>query len=466
MPNIIKPHSIRQEIKDTLAISLPLVISQIVYASSGFLGTAMVARLGEDALAASVLVSMIWMCLSVLFFGLLNSISILISHQFGASNHEDISKIMGQAFMLGILVTIMLIVSMSTMPYFLSISGQPAHVLQLSTIYMHSLLWEIPALVMLIVIEQFLAGINHTKMVLMISLIVVPIEIPLIYILIFGKFGLPKFGIAGIGYGFATTYTLTLIFITWYLFKSKQFHRFGIFSRLTQFHRNYFTELCKVGLPMGFMHVIEVCAFTIMTFWIARFGTTTLAAHQIVLQFIWFAITLVFAMSQAVTVRVGYSVGRQNMTAVKHASYVGMGINALFVLVISTFFYFIPTFFLRLDLNLSDPSNASLVHSASSLLSISAVLLIFDNFRIIGFGALRGLKDTRFPMYAAAVAFWLVGLSAAYFFGFVMKGEGQGIWWGMTLGIGVGALMVLHRLRKILKTINLSSIKKIGRQEY
>src|SRR3990167_11430646 len=106
MSSLINYHSIKSEIKNTLAISIPLVTAQIVYASSGFLGTAMVAHLGEDALAASVLVSMIWMCLSVLFFGLLNSISVLISHQYGANNNEAISKIMGQAFKLGIIVTV------------------------------------------------------------------------------------------------------------------------------------------------------------------------------------------------------------------------------------------------------------------------------------------------------------------------------------------------------------------------
>jgi MATE family multidrug resistance protein len=461
---MLKPHSIRAEIKDTIATSVPLVSSQIVYASSGFLGTAMVAQLGEDALAASVLVSMAWMCLSVLFFGLLNSVSVLVSHQYGANNHEAISKIMGQSFILGLIVTLLLIASMFFMPFLLSFSDQPAHVLKLATAYSHSLIWEIPALVLLIILEQFLAGINRAKIVLRISLIVVPLEIPLIYVLIFGKFGMPECGIAGIGYGFATTYTLTLIFLTWYFCRAKQFKPFGLFSRVTTFNRQYFSELVNVGLPMGFMHVIEICAFTIMTFWIARFGTTTLAAHQIVLQYLWFAITLVFAMSQAVTVRVGYSVGREDVVAVQYASYVGMCMNFICVLIVALFFYFIPEFFLRLDIDVNSAANAALVHDASKLLCISAVLLIFDNFRIIGFGALRGLKDTRFPMYASVLSFWAIGLSAAYVFGFVMHGGGEGIWWGLTLGIAVGALMVLHRMHKILKTVNLASIKSIGQQ--
>ena len=460
----INTHPIRTEIKNTLAISVPLVSSQIVYASSGFLGTAMVARLGEDALAASVLVSMIWMCLSVLFFGILNSISVLISHEYGAGNHEGISKVMGQAFILGLIVTLMLMGAMLFMPFLVDHSKQPAHVLELSRIYTYSLIWQVPGLVLTVILEQFLAGVNRAKMVLRISLMIVPIEIPLIYMLVFGKFGFPELGIAGVGYGFAITYTLSSVLLTWYLCKAKQYQFFGLFSRITTFHGTYFKELLKIGWPMGLMHVIEIFAFTIMTFWVSHFGTTMLAAHQLVLQFLWFAITLVFAMSQAVTVRVGYSVGEGNIQAVHYASYVGMAINSVCVLAVALAFMFAPAFFLSLDLNVTDPANAQLVHDATTLLYISSVFLICDNFRIISFGALRGLKDTRFPMYAAFVAFWIVGLSTSYYFGFILKGEGAGIWWGMTLGIGIGAIMVLVRLHQRLKTVDIEMIKNIGQQ--
>lgn len=465
MVTSMQSHSIRQEVKETLAISVPLVSSQIVYASSGFLGTAMVARLGQDALAASVLVSMMWMCMTVLFFGLLNSISVLVSHQYGANNYLAISKIMGQSFILGVIITILIMSSMFFMPYLLNLSGQPKHVLALAQVYLHSLLWEVPALVMLIIAEQFLAGINRAKIVLRISLLIVPLEIPLIYILIFGKLGFPKLGIAGVGYGFAITYSITLVFLTWYLLRAKQYKPFGLFSRLTEFHRHYFKELISVGLPMGFMHVVELSAFTVMTFWIARSGTTMLAAHQIVLQYLSFVITLVFAMSQAVTIRVGYSVGREDLQAVRFASYVGMVLNFVCIAIISTFFILIPKLFLRLDMDVNDPANAALIRDASLLLSISGVLLIFDNFRIIGFGALRGLKDTRFPMYASLFSFWMVGLSSAYYFGFSLHYNGAGIWWGMTIGIASGALLVFLRLRNILAKVDLSAIKNIGVQQ-
>lgn len=438
--------ALKNEIKGNLSLSLPLISAQLIYATSGFVGTVLVAKLGEDALAASVLVSTIWMALSVLFFGILNAVSVLVSHQFGAKNYEGISEIMGQSYLLGILLTIVMIIMLQTMPWFLHWSTQPHHVLELSYQYMFALLWTIPGLLALIITEQFLTGINRGKMVLRISILVVPIEIIWIYLLIFGKFGLPACGIAGIGYGFATTYSLTSILLFFYLLNSKEYSHFKIFKDILRIKWHYLKDLITIGLPMGFMHVIELSTFAIATFWIAQFGTTMLAAHQIVFQYLGFLITIVFGMSQAVTVRVGHAIGRQDFPAITYAAIAGMFLNSIFIIGIAIAFIFLPKFFLSIDINTTSPHHATLVRDASSLLAIGGILLIFDNIRIIGFGALRGLKDTRFPMYAAFIGFWLIGLSCAYLFSFVLDFQGEGIWWGLTLGIASSSVIVIARL--------------------
>ena len=450
--------AIKHEIKENIAISLPLIASQLIFSSSGFIGTAMVAHLGQDALAASVLVTMTWMTLCVLFFGILNAVSVLVSHQFGAKNYASISKIMGQSFILGVILTSIMIMLMFLTPFFLQYTPQPPAVLEIAAQYMHALIWVMPGLTTLIICEQFLAGTNRAKLVLRISLLVVPIEIPLIYLLVFGKFGFPQCGVAGIGYGLAMTYTTAAICLSFYLYKSKQFKIFGVFDNIRKIDVEKLNELMHVGLPMGCMHVIEVGAFMMATFWVARFGTTMLAAHQIVLQYLNIGITVVFAMSQAITVRVGHAVGEQNLSGVQRAIYVGMTINFIYILIVALAFIFFPHFFLSLDINIHDTANLLLIQDASILLGISGILMIFDNFRIIGFGALRGLKDTKFPMYSSFISFWLVGLSLAYLFGVFFQLSGKGIWSGLTIGIAIGAFIVFLRIQWLLKRVDVKKL--------
>lgn len=454
-------HSIKSEIKNTFSLSLPLIASQLVYSSSGFVSVAMVARLGKDALAANILVSMVWFALSVLFFGILNAISVLVAHQYGARNEKTISQIMGQSYIMGLIICIVMGLVVLSVPYFLRLSEQPVAVLDQAYQYAHSLLWTIPGLIALIVGEQFLMGLGRTKLVLYISLLVIPVEIPLIYLLIFGKLGLPAFGIAGVGYGLGVTFTLSAIGLTLYLLFSRAYRHFHIFYGITRVHARYLKELFVVGLPMGLMHFIEVAAFAVATFWMSRFGTTLLAAHQIVIQFLGFAITIVFAMSQAVTTRVGHEVGRHDRVGIQYAVYVGMAVNFTGMALIGAGFYFFPDFFLQFDVNVHDPKNQALVSDAASLLAIAAVLMIFDNFRIIGFGALRGLKDTHFPMLASLVSFWFIGLTSAYLFAFVLHDNAEGIWWGLTLGIACGAFMIFARLQYLISRVDLHKVLKI-----
>lgn len=454
--------TIKSEIKSNLSVSIPLIVTNTIFSFSNFLGTAMVAKLGQDALAASVLVSMMWASLSVLFMGILNAICVLVSHQYGAKNEKVISQIMGQAYLLGLVVCLLVVGALYSMEFFLEWSGQPRAVLLLSYDYLHSLMWTVPALVVWVVTEQFLMGIGYTKLVLRISFLVVPVEIPLIYALIFGKWGFPQCGIAGIGYGFAVSYTLSAIGLVIYMIHAKKYKSFRIFSAINEIHMPYLKELIRIGFPLGLMQVIEVSAFAITTFWIARFGTIYLAAHQIVMQYLGFAITAVFAMSQAVTIRVGHAVGRQDIVGIKYAIYVGILLNFCLVSIIAYAFYAVPNLLLSLDIDVQNGLNADLISNAVELFAIAGLLLLFDNIRIVGFGALRGLKDAHFSMLTSLIAFWFIGLSAAFILGFYFGLEGSGIWWGLTLGIASGAFIVLGRLRYFLADLDNEKLVKMG----
>jgi len=454
-------HSLKSEIKNTLSLGIPFIAAQLIYACSGFIGIVMVARLGEDALAASILVLTIWMSLFVFFFGILSSICVLVAHQYGARNYQAISEIMGQSFLFGMIICIPMSVILFALPFFLQWSHQPPQVLNLALEYMRALLWTIPGLVALVILEQFLIGIGRTKLALRISLLVVPVEIVLMYVLIFGKVGLPVCGIAGIGYGLAVTNTGTAAVLIAYLLKSKYYQQYGIFRQIFQINKRYLKECLRIGLPMGLMHLIECSTFAVATLWIARFGTDILAAHQIVMQYFHLCVPVVFAMSQTVTVRVGHAIGRQDVSGVRYAIYAGMLLTFFGALCLAIAFISVPQLFLAIDINLADANNAELIRNASLLLSIFSVLFLWDNCRIVIFGALRGLKDTRFAMYSSLIGFWAIGLTTAFLLSFVFDFKGPGIWWGLTAGIMSGAIILIARLQYRLKRIDLKKIMKI-----
>ena len=60
-------------------------------------------------------------------------------------------------------------------------------------------------------------------------------------------------------------------------------------------------------------------------------------------------------------------------------------------------------------------------------------------------GALRGLKDTRWPMVFAAAAYWAVGMSLALGLGFGAGLGGLGIWIGLAVALAVAAALMIGR---------------------
>lgn len=454
-------HPVINEIRQNISLSIPLIASWLIYAASGFVGTVMVARLGETALAASVVVGGIWVVISVFFYGTFNAVSVLVSHQFGAQNCAAIGSIIRNALIFGAMLCVPAMLVMQYSEYFLALIVPGDKVLVQAVAYAHALLWATPGMVALVIFENLLNGIGKTRLSLWISLCEVPMEIFLIYIFVFGKFGVPAYGVAGVGYGFTMSYTLTTIGVLVYLAYSTYVKPFGLFMAERIFEKRYFHELVRVGMPIGFMYLIEVSAFSTATFLMARFGTVALAAQQIAMQFLGVTVNIPYAMGQAVSIRIGQNAGRLDMAGVRTSAYVGTGLSVLFILIIACIYIFYPLMLLRLDIDIQAPANQSLVRQAAEFLGILGIFELCDSLRVIAVSSLRAMKDTRFPMYISLISFWLIGMAAAFVLAFVLHYDGRGIWFGLMVGVAAGALILFVRMRYILQRVNLRELIEI-----
>ena len=93
-------------------------------------------------------------------------------------------------------------------------------------------------------------------------------------------------------------------------------------------------------------------------------------------------------------------------------------------------------------------SDATVVGAAAMLLPIAGVFQVFDGLQVTGAGALRGVGDTRVPMLLNLLGFWVIGLPACWWLGFRTDLGPQGVWWGLAVGIGIVAVLILARIRR------------------
>ena len=89
-----------------------------------------------------------------------------------------------------------------------------------------------------------------------------------------------------------------------------------------------------------------------------------------------------------------------------------------------------------------DPKNAVLVGFALQYIVIAAAFQLFDGMQAVAAGALRGLQDTRIPMWIAAFAYWVPGIGTALALGFYTPLEGVGVWIGLATGLTVAAALL------------------------
>ena len=81
------------------------------------------------------------------------------------------------------------------------------------------------------------------------------------------------------------------------------------------------------------------------------------------------------------------------------------------------------------------------------ILMIVAAFQIFDGAQTVFTGALRGLGDTRFPLFVNFVGYWLFGLPLGAWLCFRMRWGLSGLWTGLTLALIAIALLLLARWR-------------------
>lgn len=442
----------------TLRLAIPLVISHLIYALSGFFGNVFVARLGSNELAAHGLVYTIFITLIMFFIGVLSAVNVLVAQSHGAQDEKGVTLATSQGFILALLFSLPMSFVMLLGPKILLWTGQSSALIKLATPYCYSFIWCMLPLNILIIIEQFFIGISRTKLVLFLGIIEVPLEILFFYLFIFGKFGFPKCGLSGIGYGFALAFILTDLALGSYLFLAQSYKKYQLFTNLFRWSKKFIFELCRLGIPMGIMFCVEMALFAMIALMMGKLGNNVLAAHQFTYQCYSFVLSIIFGLSQGTTVRIGHEVGRGNKDAISYIAFVNIVLGTVVMLLIGLVYVFLSNSLISLDFDLTLAYNQELIQLAKQLLLFAAILQIIDTMRCICVAALRGLKDTKVPLYISIISFWLVAFPLAYLFGFIFKLDGIGIWLGLIVGICSSAFILHRRLRKFVTKLDIQSL--------
>lgn len=434
------------ESKVLLLLALPLIASGLVENSLGFSSTLFLAHLSQEALAAGALVNWVFATLMVIMWGTLSAVSTTVAHYHGAQDHAGVARVFRDGLTLAILASIPAMILIWNLAPVLLLMGQDPKTVILAQGYLHALTWVIFPDFIFTVLLHFVTGLGRSRMNLFFTLLWIPINIFLNYGFVFGQFGFPALGIAGIGWGSAISFWFITVVMFCYMLYSKKFRIYRDHLRHNK-QASTLRELSWVGFPMGLMFCIEIGFFTCVTLLMGTISNSAVAANQITLQFLSASTVVVFCLAQATTVRMGHMLGAGDKTIAERVGYLGMFIGLLYVILIALIYWIFPYQLIGLDLNLHVAGNQLAIELAKQFLMICAFFQIFESIRLAMFGALRGLKDTRFTMFISLLTFWGIALPLGYWVGIKLHGGGQGIWWMMVFGQLIAAIILIWRYR-------------------
>jgi MATE family multidrug resistance protein len=261
--------------------------------------------------------------------------------------------------------------------------------------------------------------------------------------LIYGHLGFPAMGITGSGWStcFARIYMAGVLVVTLLWVESKR--SLPEWTGEVRINRRRVVALLKLGAPAATQIFLEIGAFSAATALIARLGPVPLSGHEIALNCAALSFMVPVGISSAAAVRVGQQLGRKDPEGARRAGWSAIILGAGFMTCSGLVFVSIPVWISRLFS--PDPV---VIRTGARLLLVAAAFQLFDGLQTVATGALRGSGDTKTPMLANFVAYWLIGLPVGYFLCFKLGWGAVGIWIGLCGGlmmIGSALLLTWHR---------------------
>lgn len=442
-----RPRSWRGEFGATLRLSWPLALANLLQMLTYAIDVIFIARLGEEPLAASAL--------SVSYFGLIfwalsgltGAVAPMISAELGrrAPALRPVRRTTRMALWLAVLSGALGMALCMTAGPFMRLTGQEPRITALGSEYMAILVWSLIPMLLANVLRNFVSALDRALFATLITAGGIFVNAFANYALIFGNFGMPALGLVGAGLATLITSVLTVFAYVAVIALDPRLARYRILGKWWRPDHDRLVDLIRIGTPIGLTIVAEGGIFSAAAFMMGRFGALELAAHTVALQIAALAFQVPFGIGQAATIRVGYYYGARDPVGMARAGWSAIVVGTLFMACTALAMLIVPKTLMSIYVDVDAPENATLLVFALRYLTVAAAFQLFDGLQAVAAGALRGLQDTRVPMWIAVFSYWVPGFGIAMGLGFGARLAGIGIWLGLATGLVVAAFLLVRR---------------------
>ena len=198
--------------------------------------------------------------------------------------------------------------------------------------------------------------------------------------------------------------------------------------------------MLRVGFPMGVQFFMEVGAYLVFSILVGWVGDTALAANQVAIRVMSISFMVAFGIGVAATTLVGHHQGENRSDLAKAVGRRSVLLMVGYSLLCGVLFIAAP----RLLAGIFTPVG-DVIETTVSLLYAAALFQIFDGVNMVGYGALRGAGDTRWPLWVVIAVHWGVGIPLVYILTIALGYGALGTWVGMCAMMLIQAALIFYR---------------------
>ncbi len=395
----------RKEIRNVLAMSIPVVVTTSSRAMMDVADYIMITRLDVPEAQAAILPAQVIMWSYIIIgLGIASMVNTFASQSLGRKDYRECGAYAWQGVYLALFFGAISAVLFPFLPLLVKSIGHDAAVQVQELAYGRIALLTTAPTIAAAAFGWFFIGIHKPWTTMWSALEANVVNVVVSFVLMFGYLGFEPMGIAGAAWGtMAAVCYRTLRLMVTLLSPSidRKFHCRATWRPSWKRLKN----LLRVGAPCGAQWFCDVVVWAIFVNVLVgrRFGTVHLIATNTAWQYMRISFLPTIGVGQALTALVGKSIGAGDPQRAKREAAFALKITVMYMC-------FLSVIYVCFGATLISWFNASpdVIAIGATIMICTAVFQVFDAMAIVYTSALRGAGDTFIPSMFFMVSNWVI----------------------------------------------------------
>ncbi|MEP6897062.1 MAG: MATE family efflux transporter, partial [Rhodanobacter sp.] len=270
-----------RETRATVRLALPLIFAQLAAIGSNVIDTVLAGHVDAHVLGAVAVGANIWSLVIVSGIGMMMALPPSIAQLDGAGRRHEVGAVFRQALWLAIGMGVLLWFAIRHAEPLIELVGVTPSLRGDVQRFLLAISWGAPALTCYFALRGLSEGLSLTRPSMYFSLGGLVLLVPLGYVLMFGKLGIPPQGAHGCGVATSIALWLEMLAFGIYVACRRNYCGLGLFDRFEWPNLRRIGALAHIGLPMAITLLAEAGLFVATALIIATLGEDVIASHQI-----------------------------------------------------------------------------------------------------------------------------------------------------------------------------------------